>query len=217
MLTIWPNVPERVQYLKDTLSCLRERLKALPDEIVVCSESDSTHGWAPEGLEAICAEHRTRLVFRPQDAPANLGAMLNFAYAQCRNEIVLYVQDDWRLVRPLDLSPGAEILDREVQLAMVRYYVAFTTFVGEENGWSLINNSGEYPVADNPALVHKRFLRLTGGYRENGDPGHHEIAMINDFRRSGLKAVAPKEVAENRHHFFIHIGDVSAFPSKRRS
>ena len=225
VITTWINHPARLEFLARTLEALKGNLTAGNDEfntIVSCeSEGMTDEEWG--ALSAVCGTFPVSRIIRHPE-PANLGAHLNFAFALCKNVVRMYVQDDWVLRRPLDISEGVKLLQRNRHVAMVRYYTVHAKFsAADVDGWPEIDLRGFGPYGDNPLLAHRRWLKKTGWFKEGGDPGFHEVQMGSQLRNSGLKAVAPIEVADHARsgatrigdYYFRHIGNISAFDEKR--
>jgi len=215
LITTWPNSDARLHYLRHVLQALARHLSATGRQLryLVSAEHEGVDDWAQDELANLCAEFDAQLIWHADKA--NLGAHLNFAFAQCPDDIRLYVQDDWELCRALDLNAAAAILETQQSIAVVRFWVAHTKFAFPNGRWATVDKRGPWPIADNPHLSHRRWLETTGPYQEWGDAGWHENMMANQFAKCALNAIAPVEVVENPDYYFRHIGKVSAFKEKR--
>jgi hypothetical protein len=163
-------------------------------------------------LDTICKAFDSRLVWHT--ARANLGANLNFAYSQCQSDLRFYYQDDWELTRPLDLAVDSTALESHTDWAMVRYYVKHAR-CDSGTPWAEVDLTSNWPYGDNPLLAHRRWLEKAGRFFEGGDAAKHELGMISQLRKSGLRISAPRAVADDGSFYFRHIGEVSAFTEKR--
>jgi hypothetical protein len=227
-ITTWLTHPARIAYLRTTLESLRQHLSAGSHEIefLVSSEAEPKGEWCGSELTRLCGDLGVPLVWRP--GKANLGAHLNFLFDLVSENIWFYCQDDYALVRPLDLEPGIRLLESDSTVAMVRYYTIYATFGGGDGEWRTINLPHEqspWPYGDNPLLAHRRWIDTAGRYVEGGDCGVHETTMIGQIRQSGLRLVVPAEMDppneyQEANYYFEHIGSprvggISAFEEKR--
>jgi hypothetical protein len=226
-ITTWPTHPCRVDYLRRTLESLKKNLTAGDREIkiLVSSESERRGQWSGWQMSAMCDELEAPLTWH--SGKANLGAHLNSLFNLIPDDIWFYCQDDYELVRPLNLGPGIELLESDPSVAMIRYYTIYATFRGTGQ-WREVDQTdrfGNWSYGDNPFLAHSRWLRVCGRYVEGGDCGVHETTMISQIRDSGLRILVPagmdrpNEMPE-ANYYFHHIGSpvvggVSAFEEKR--
>jgi hypothetical protein len=95
---------------------------------------------------------------------------------------VVYVQDDWELIRPLDIGPAADLLLAHDDLGGVRFW-ASTGYVGEFEGHLVIDPAAAWSYGDNPALWHTRFAERVGPFDVGGFFGHHEELGRSSLRR----------------------------------
>lgn len=222
-LTTWPSHPRRVAYLERTALALRYNLMAPRSEIAWLVSAESEHGsdapWAGDALTSTCARLGLPLVWR--DGPANLPGHLNdlFARAFAETSCVLYVQDDWELMRALPLAGSAWHLQETPDLAGIRFWVGpgVRYQAATVPGMREINLTSDWSYGDNPALWHRRFFERCGPFRTNGDFGTHEHEISWKLAgSSGLRVWTPLETSVYGDHWFRHIGAVTSVPNDAR-
>ena len=222
LITTWINHPARLGFLYWTLAALEKNLSVGDRELrlIVSSESRGLFRGSEEPLIAMCEAFGAELFWRP--GKPNLGDHLNFAFSKCKSDLRMYVQDDWVLTRPLNIGPGADLLESDETVAMVRYFTARATVFKTTDEWSEIAYRRPAPYGDNPALSHRRWFEKAGPFQVGNTPGFHEVKMGTQLRKSGLRLVAPWKVMNHARegkrrgdYYFGHIGDISAFMEKR--
>lgn len=220
VLVTWPNHPKRIKYFARTMRALREKLSAARHVLRwLCSaesERDPQSTWHGDELESLCREWGIDLVWRPP--PASLGGNMNTACKLARSEVFLLVQDDYQLLEPLDLSPGAEFMAAHPGVDLLRYsYYQHpqhgTQFAGELDGWRLVNLDGYWPYGDDPQLRRPLFALRWGKYLEGGRHGMSESEMLLRLVR-GVDSRRPVIAAADRC-YFGHFGEVAAVPLVR--
>ena len=216
----WPNHPKRIAYFRDTLDALNKHLTAASYDLrFVCSsesERDPTSSWHGDELEELCRRNGIRLEYR--SGPASLGANMNAALRLCSAELIFLVQDDWRLLAPLDLSDGADLLlaDRSIDLIRYSYYqhpehgTEFGAWCdGYTNKFRRVRIGGCWPYGDDPALRRQDFMAKHGWYLESPN---HCLPEGDMLRR--LVAARANIVAAERS-YFAHVGVVAAVPTAK--
>lgn len=212
VLVTWPNHPKRLEYLRITLQSMACRLTASRHDLrYLCSsesQRDPDSTWHGEELQDMCSDLRMPLHWH--DGPASLGAGMNNALRCCESDLVLLVQDDYMLLEPLDLSPGADAIlaDPAIDMIRYRYYVSpphSTQFDGERGGFRCVKMDGPWPYGDDPHLRHSRMNQRHGLYVEG--IGHaSEGEMLHRLKRQNACILAADRL------YFEHIGSVSAVP-----
>lgn len=210
VLVTWPNHPKRLEYLRHTWATLQKNLRASDHTLrFLCSsesERDQTRPWLGEELKNFCRANCIPLTWH--DGPASLGAGMNAALRVTTANLIFLVQDDYELVAPLDLSPGATLLTEHHDVDLVRYSFPVNLgcrFDGEINGWRKFDLAAPWPYGDEPALRRRDFMDRHGWYTE-GIGQAAEGDML--FRLMANKAVI---VAADKP-YFGNFGAVSAVP-----
>jgi hypothetical protein len=216
ILVTWPNHPRRIEYFHRTVTGLRQKLTASRHLLRwLCSaesEQDPESTWHGDRLEALCREWDIDLSWRAP--PASLGGNMNAGCKLARAEVFLLVQDDFELLEPLDLSPGAEFMARHPVVDLLRYsYYQHpqygTQFAGEIEGWRLVNIDGFWPYGDDPQMRRPLFQHRWGPYIEDCRHGASEGDMLHRLV-AGRATIAAAD-----RSYFGHFGEVSAVPIAR--
>jgi len=217
VITTWPNHPRRVSYCEQTLRSLQRNLSATGHELrwLLSAESQAAEDapWSGPMLQ----ERAERLGLQVQwrDAPPSLPGHLNDIVRSLTTPLWFYVQDDWELIRPLDLGPAADLLLARDELGGVRFW-ANTGYVGQFEGFAVVDPAAAWSYGDNPALWHRRFFERVGPFDVGGWFGHHEEAASARWGTSGLCVLADPAVQRHAAHYFFHLGEMSSIPGDVR-
>lgn len=219
VLMSWPNHPVRLTYFIRMFSSLVRNLTASRHPMrFLCSsetERDPKCKWCGSELETICKDAGIELKWH--EGPASLGAGMNAAIRACSSPIIFLVQDDYELLEPLDLSPGADLLLKDENLDMIRYsyppkQYGIVLYESPYFGFHRVSTHHAWCYGDDPQLRHKRMIQRYGWYREG--IGHaSEGDMVQRLASQHATILAPD------HTYFGHFGTVSAVPEikeKRR-
>lgn len=216
VITTWPNHPKRLEYFRQTLLSMVQGLTASRHKLrYLCSaetQRDPASEWCGDGLAALCADHGVSLHWR--HAPASLGANMNAALRPCVTPSRLLVQDDCPLIVPLDLSDGAEIMEAERGISLIRYewppQPHRTTLHEYGGGWrqfELVNRC----YGDRANLFPSWFAERHGWFAEGGGHGNSEWKMSDRLKNDGAVILAPL----TQH--FAHIQGVPSVVNDNRS
>ena len=215
VVTTWPNHPRRVFYCEQTLRALTRNLSATGHEIrwLVSAESRPADDapWSGQLLEERL--ERLGLEVRWRDAEPSLPGHLNDIVSGLSSPLWFYVQDDWELIRPLDLGPAADLLLANDDLGGVRYW-ANTGYSGEFKGFLVIDPAAAWSYGDNPALWHMRFNERVGPFDAGGSFGTHEGTASARLASSGLRILADPAIRHHAAHYFFHLGEMSSIPGR---
>lgn len=218
LLVTWPNHAKRIAYFRRTLAALTSRLTASRHTLrYLCSaesQRDPQSTWHGDELEALCREHDIALTWRPAGAQASLGAGMNAALRLATAPTLFLVQDDYELLEPLDLSPGAELLVARPAIDLIRYsYFTHpehgTKFLGAlpgAPGFRQVDIHGTWPYGDDPHLRRPDFMDRHGWYVEGGNHGVSEGDMLHRLVRNRAAIAAPDRC------YFGHFGEIAAVP-----
>ena len=140
---------------------------------------------------------------------------MNAALRLGTSPTVLLVQDDWLLLRDLDLSPGVEFIEQG-GADLLRYSFPDCdsmrpTFLEDPDGWPRVDLAGLWPYGDDPHLRRRDFMDHWGWYFEGGGHGTASATLMRDL----IAGEANIAVAD-RSSYFRHIGDVTAVIDDRR-
>jgi len=215
-MVTWPNHPKRLEYLQRVVASLHEGLTASQHTLrYYCSaetERDPNRPWCGDELERLCDEYDISLSWR--DAPANLGGNMNAVLAMCTAATILLQQDDWRLIHPLDLSPGAEFLLINRRVDLLRYSwpedpAMLPTFI-EQRGWRQIDSQGKWPYGDDPHLRRQDFMHRHGWYYMGGGHGSASATMMRWLKKKQAVIAAADQT------YFKHCGAVTSVIEDKR-
>ena len=209
--------PRRVSYCEQTLRSLQRNLSATGHELrwLLSAESQAAEDapWSGPMLQE--RAERLGLEVHWRDAPPSLPGHLNDIVRSLSTPLWFYVQDDWELVRPLDLGPAADLLLAHDDLGGVRFW-ANTGYVGQFEGFAVVDPAAAWSYGDNPALWHRRFFERVGPFDVGGWFGHHEEAASARWGASGLRVLADPAVQRHAAHYFFHLGEMSSIPGDVR-
>jgi hypothetical protein len=209
-MTSWPNHPERIKYTKHIFKSLEHLfggLHFLRFYMSAETQRDPKHSWHGEELSELCEKRHVELQWRA--GPANLGANMNAAMRMGEGEFILLQQDDWLLLEPLDLSPGADLLEKHKAIDIVRYCWPDNdrmrpTYNGELDGWRTIDPKGKWPYGDDPHLRRRDFMEKWKWYLEGGGHGSASGDLMRLMANSNALSVVADKV------YYAHHGRVSA-------
>lgn len=144
------------------------------------------------------------------------GANANTAWRAAETALTFFLEDDFMLTEPLDLSPHAYALMDAPELGMVRLgYIdplmrePVQTFANRRyhtlpRDWP---DTSFYAFTGHPSLRHARYRESYGDYPTNLTPGDTELAYAYQYRvNDGPLIVWPEGYPADG--FFAHIGEV---------
>jgi len=130
--------------------------------------------------------------------------------------IVLWMEDDFILVRQLDITPYVKLLMGREDVGMIRLGLLPVGLdchtVGHDGIHYLeIKSSTPYQFSGNPSLRHRRFAQFYGPYPENVNPGDTEVDYDNKIRsvRGGPKIYWPVDLGG--WGIFNHVGEEQSY------
>ena len=216
-LVAWPNHIKRFQYFQLALLSLKAFLTAGKHNLrYLCSvetaKADDSPSWETP-LRRLCSEHDVAIVHRT--AKPSLGGNMNHALDRCESDLILLVQEDCILLRPLDLEPDIDLMIEHPEIEMIRFEWATDpnrTVLGPtiEYAWRCL-----LPVrriySDRPHLQRRTHRDKWGRYTEGGPHGSSESEMDRVMREGKALVLIPDKP------YFQHIGSLSALPDDSRS
>jgi hypothetical protein len=175
------------------------------------SAKDPDREWCGDGLEQLCKLHGVELQWR--EAQPSLGGNMNSAIDLCSADAIVLIQDDCPLIRPLDLSPSAELIAADPGVSMIRYEwpppprCTLVPYRDEWRRFELVNRL----YGDRAFMIPQGFFERHGRYARGGQHGNSEVAMLNRLRSDQAVILA----TPNLH--FEHINGVPAVIRDHRS
>lgn len=121
------------------------------------------------------------------------GANCNTAWrmADATSPLTLWLEDDWELTAPLDLTHYADLLIEREEIGMVRLGILNIDIKGRTWGhaghlyWTLDHiphHDGTPVFTGHPSLRHVRYRDVYGWYPEGLSPGDTELAYAYQYR-----------------------------------
>ena len=103
------------------------------------------------------------------------------------SDFILWLEDDWELTKPIDITPYVMMLMEREDVGMVRLghlAVGSDVNIVGHNGVHYLNylRSTQYAYSGNPSLRHVRFTKALGPYAEDKNPGDIELDCDSRFR-----------------------------------
>lgn len=102
--------------------------------------------------------------------------------------LVLLLEDDWELIKPLNLEKHAEVLLKHEDVGIIRLgYLGGTMDASYEDFgegkycWRLKRGTGVYIYSGQVSLRHERFYKSVGWHNESTSPGEEELEMCKRF------------------------------------
>jgi hypothetical protein len=204
-MTAWTNNEARLGYFEQALRSLATFLS--PTEGII---------WAPHATvcsEELSQEFRHRferiagrygMTSHYHAAPAEIGANHNFLLSKLTAAYTMFIEDDFVLERPLDLSDDIKFLEENPDFVMVRYFIgqpSSVDIIGElGSGLVEVGKLSSYPYSNTPHLRHRERFATLGPFAENVGWGCQEHAMGDNLRDSPLR------IAVRRPDYFSHAG-----------
>jgi hypothetical protein len=210
-MTALTNSRTRIGYFDGSLRAQAERLTAsrhtrLPT--LVCSEKLGPE--LREQFELVADAHRVDLQYHP--GPAEIGANHNFLLENVSADYTMFIEDDFHLERPLDLSDDIDFLEANPDFVMVRYFVGNESSIdplGELSpGMWEVGKLSNYPYSNTPHLRHRERFATLGPHLVGGGWGaqeHHMGRMLRD---------SPLRIAVRRPDYFSHWGRIASQPER---
>ncbi len=144
------------------------------------------------------------------------GANSNAAWDAAKSDLTFWLEDDWELRAPLDLTPHAYALMDDDRLGMIRLgYIdparlePLALFGGRpyhtmSREWP---DNAFYAFTGHPSLRHRRYREAYGDYPTGHSPGDTELYYAYQYRiGDGPLIVWPEEYPSGG--LFAHIGSV---------
>lgn len=129
--------------------------------------------------------------------------------------IVLFLEDDWTLLRTLDITPYVKLLMENEKVGMVRLGHLAINLNMTSVGYAGIHylqmwRNMQYAFSGNPSLRHRRFADTYGPYNEDVTPGDTELDYDYRFRiKSGPEIWWPVDLGG--WGIFSHIGSEQSY------
>jgi len=144
------------------------------------------------------------------------GANANAAWGAAESALTFWLEDDFMLTQPLDLTPHAYALMDCAELGMVRLGYINGTMLGTPQEFAQRRyhtlprdwpDTSFYAFTGHPSLRHARYRAAYGDYPVGLAPGETELAYAYQYRaHEGPLIVWPEGYPPDG--FFAHIGAI---------
>jgi hypothetical protein len=209
----------RLEYAKTTLRGIHENL-AYAGEIRLHIASDGDDSFYLSELNALCQSfgiEPTVSNSAGQGYGANYNQATQVVHQLPNVQYVLPLEDDWELVKPLDLTPLVDMLDSGHGCCRLGYigwtsdlFAQFFSHAGmtylEFMHWS----NEPHVFAGHPRLETVEWERGVGAWPEGLQPGETELALTSiQAARRGV--VWPIDLIKPCGDYFVHIGTEQSY------
>lgn len=122
--------------------------------------------------------------------------------ALAKADYILWLEDDWELAGPFDLTPCVQLLQGDESLGMVRLGYISPGIQGElipgaGRLWWRLRKGPTYTFTGHAALRHRRFCQAYGYYQAGLAPGATELQYCGHFTHTpGPDIVVPAFTGE---------------------
>lgn len=115
------------------------------------------------------------------------GWNLGMGIAHQQSDFVLWLEDDWILEQPFDLTPYVRLLMENKQVGICSFRILSVGNEVETVGFNGIHylqymRTRQYAYSGNPYLRHARYTKHYGWFSENQNPGNVELDYDARYR-----------------------------------
>jgi hypothetical protein len=149
----------------------------------------------------LIGEHNDR--FRKDDTN-NCGKGWNKGLGLCYqfSDFVLFLEDDWVLEKPLDITPYIKLLQEVQEVGAVSFRIlstgadVHTVGYGGEVFLKYLRTT-QYAYSGNPMIRHARYTSFYGWFAEDRNPGLIELHQDDQYRlRNGPEIWRPTSISQ---------------------
>lgn len=206
---------DRMEYAEVTLRSTLENLAYSGQIDVHIADDGSPDGYRERLAEIAAGYGRVARVTVSNAERRGYGASYNLATHDVHtdHEIILPLEDDWKLQRPLDIDPMVRLLGHG-DIGCIRLgYIGYTQelrakFIWRESyQWLELDPDSAEPhvFSGNPRLETVAFERNVGLWPEGLNPGETEFTVAHR-RQARLGVVWPVDLIHPKGDAFVHIG-----------
>lgn len=211
-ITIVLQTYKRTEYALRTIGAARELLHYQGELLWYVADDGSP----AEHFDTVMASLDPGTLMGAQSYRQGYGANANDAWLAADSALTFWLEDDFVLTQPLDLTPHAYALMDSEALGMIRLgYIDGSkldpaqTFAGRRyhtipRDWP---DTSFYAFTGHPSLRHWRYREAYGDYPVGLGPGDTELAYAYQYRvGSGPLIVWPEGYPEQG--YFAHVGEI---------
>jgi len=213
--------PKRQEYAFATVRSLCENLAA--DSVVgwYIADAGSSKGYVDDLRALILGAEQSIIgyhnVWQSAGANWNMGHEAAFKVS----DVVLHMEDDFALQRPLDIRNYQAVLEERKDIGVIRLGLlpinlrAMT--VGARGEIFLdIDKSVNYAWSGNPCLMHRRWWDKVGPFPVDLAPGETEVAYDGRLRRMQDAPAIWRPIDLGSYSPFGHIGDEQSYEKEKK-
>jgi hypothetical protein len=201
----------RTDYALRAIRSLQKNLAGVPYTWIMADDGSHQDHW-----HTIYQELYHDNLYAWRSLREGYGAGANWAWETSReiSPVTLWLEDDWELRYPLDVSPYVRLLTHHSDIGCVRLghlpIDLELSSIGREGRMYLnVHKSTQYAFSGNPHLKHTRFMDY-GMYPTGMNPGNTEVAYDYQIRtQEGPQIIWPLAIGENPP--WSHIGEVQSY------
>lgn len=225
MIVILLLTYDRMEFARKTLESLAENLRTMEDTWLHVADDGSSQEYRDELVE-LARKHFGSSVSVTNSERSGYGGNYNAATQLVHHvaDLVLPLEDDWELVRPLDVDPIVSVLREGVFRCVRMGYIGYTdelwgTLRYHENmHWLELDPESpeKHVFAGGPRLETVAFERAVGPWPVKEEQGQTELLVAG--RKEARTGIAwPIEMIKPRGDAFVHIGAVAAGDKEQAS
>lgn len=200
----WPTVCalivtyKRTECAVRTIQALRRNL-IYPSLVWHIADDGSPNGHLDALGEAIDGPYS---VTNANRQGVGVSQNLGMDAALAKADFILWLEDDWELSAPFDLTPCVQLLMEDASIGMVRLGYISPGIQGElipgaGRLWWRLKKGPTYTFTGHAALRHRRFCQAYGYYQAGLAPGATELHYCGTFNgREGPDIVVPAFTGE---------------------
>lgn len=205
---------KRTEVALRTVAAARQYLRYAGDLIWYVADDGSPM----EHIEAVIAAASREMRVAHHTERRGYGANANAAWraADAYSPLTFWLEDDWELAAPLDLTPYADALhDEEIGMIRLGYLnrgiAGSTVSAAGRLWWRLYHEpveGAELVFTGHPSLRHQRYRDAYGWYPEGLGPGDTELGYAYRYRVGSGAPWIVWPVDWPAWGLFAHIGSV---------
>lgn len=203
---------QRTDYALETVRAMIVNCRYQPLSWYVCDD-----GSEPAHVDAILNALQDQRVIGYHSQRLGPGKSFNLAWRSAHrvSDITLWLEDDWALSRPLEISHYVQLLEERLDVGMVRLSnlpagLASVSVGHNDTHYLLLDWSSPYCFSGHPSIRHRRAFEAWGPYPEGFSPGDTEVVYDDRVReRKGPRIIWPVECGGWGP--FAHIGKVKSY------
>ncbi len=204
--TTWIRSLERLAYFVVSIQSLKGQLifYGMPHKFIVSVETEGMILHKP--FKNYC--NRENIEINYKFTAPSLSSGINFANSLGENPLILFMQDDFRMIQPLDINRCANLLLDNDDYYVIRF--RNRDFSGaKEITPSIVELSPEmrgFYWSDNPHLKKRTYHEATGAFIDSIKDGVDQGRCENDMNAKAKKIGHTHKILSFKEEIFAHLG-----------